>query len=144
MRHQAMPAAILCLLLALISNTWAMPPDEARAWREDLHFMAREMERTHKNLYHTISREQFASAVAALDKRIPTLERHEVIVEMAKIVAAVGEATRTSTRHATRRSAFTRCRWRSRSSVTSSTSAPHTSHSGRWSARGCCASATVT
>ena len=86
-----MPAAILCLLLGHIANTWAMPPDEARAWREDLHFMAREMERTHKNLYHSISREQFAAAVAALDERIPTLERHEVIVEMAKIVAAVGD-----------------------------------------------------
>lgn len=68
-----------------------MPADEARAWREDLRFMALEMERTHKNLYHTISREQFASAVAALDERIPRLERHEVIVEMAKIVAAVGD-----------------------------------------------------
>ena len=68
-----------------------MPPDEARAWREDLHSMAREMERTHKNLYHTTSREQFASAVDALDERIPDLERHEVIVEMAKIVAAAGD-----------------------------------------------------
>ena len=86
-----MPAVILGLLLASIPRTWAMPPDDARAWREDLQFMAREMERTHKNLYHTISREQFASAVAALDERIPTLERHEVIVEMAKIVAAVGD-----------------------------------------------------
>ena len=68
-----------------------MPPDEASAWREDLHFMASEMERTHKSLYHAISREQFASAVAALDERIPELERHEVIVELAKIVASVGD-----------------------------------------------------
>ena len=80
-----------CFSVLCSPNTRAMPPDEARAWREDLRFMAREMERTHKNLYHTISREQFASAVAALDERIPTLERHEVIVEMAKIVAAVGD-----------------------------------------------------
>jgi Peptidase family S41 len=91
MRHQAMFAAVLGLLLAHTSNTWPMPPDQARAWREDLHFMAREMERTHKNLYHTVSREQFASAVDALDEHIPDLERHEVIVEMAKIVAAVGD-----------------------------------------------------
>ena len=91
MRYQAMPAAVLGLLLGHISSTWAMPPDEARAWREDLQVMAREMERTHKNLYHTIPRERFACAVATLDERIPTLERHEVIVEMAKIVAAVGD-----------------------------------------------------
>ena len=91
MRYPAVPASILGLLFAFSPNTWAMPPDDARAWREDLQFMAREMERTHKNLYHTISREQFASAVSALDERIPKLERHEVIVEMAKIVAAVGD-----------------------------------------------------
>src|SRR5262245_22962964 len=60
-------------------------------WRDDLHCMAREMERTHKNLYHTISREEFAGRVAALDARIPSLERHEIIVEMAKIAAAVGD-----------------------------------------------------
>lgn len=63
----------------------------ASLWRDDLHFMASEMERTHKNLYHTISREDFAARVAALDARIPSLERHEIIVEMAKIAAAVGD-----------------------------------------------------
>ena len=86
-----MPTAILGLLLACIPTAWAMPPDDARAWREDLQSMAREMERTHKNLFHTQTREQFASAIATLDERIPKLERHEVIVEMAKIVAAVGD-----------------------------------------------------
>ena len=68
-----------------------MPPDQARAWRDDLRFMAAEMERTHRNLYHTTSREQFADMVQALDTRIPSLARHQVIVEMAKIVAAVGD-----------------------------------------------------
>jgi hypothetical protein len=68
-----------------------MPPGEAAGWREDLHFMAKEMERTHKNLYHTVSREEFEKMVAALDAKIPSLERHEVIVEMAKIVAAVAD-----------------------------------------------------
>jgi hypothetical protein len=68
-----------------------MDSDEARAWREDLRFMAQEMERTHKNLYHTTSREKFAAMVAALNAKIPSLQRHEVIVEMAKIAAAVGD-----------------------------------------------------
>ncbi len=53
--------------------------------------MAGEMERTHKNLYHAVTRERFAAMVAALDAKIPSLERYEVIVEMAKIVAAVGD-----------------------------------------------------
>ena len=73
------------------SPTSAMPPDEARAWRDDLRFMATAMERTHKNLHHAVAPQEFASMVAALDAKIPSLERHEVIVEMARIVAAVGD-----------------------------------------------------
>ncbi len=60
-------------------------------WREDLRFMAQEMPKRHKNLFHTMTREQFESAVKRLDDRIPSLARHEVIVEMARIVAMVGD-----------------------------------------------------
>src|SRR4029453_19238219 len=82
-------AALASLLLA--SPASPMAPDEARAWRDDIRFMAREAERTHKNLYHDLSREEFAAMVAAHDAKIPSLERHEVIVEMTKIMAAVGD-----------------------------------------------------
>ena len=68
-----------------------MPPDEASAWRGDLRFMAAEMERTHKSLYHAASREELTAKVAALDAKIPSLQRHEVIVELAQIVAAVAD-----------------------------------------------------
>lgn len=68
-----------------------MPPEEARAWRDDLRFMAAAMARTHKNLHHTVSRDTFAAMVAALDAGIPALERHEVIVGLARIVAAVAD-----------------------------------------------------
>lgn len=64
---------------------------ETELWREDLRFMAREMPKRHKNLFHTMTREQFESAVRRLDDRIPSLARHEVIVEMARIVAMVGD-----------------------------------------------------
>lgn len=87
-----MPCFAACIAWLLTFQTaWSMPPDDARAWREDLHFMAQQMERAHKSLYHSISREQFSAAIASLDDRIPSLERHEVIVEMAKIVASVGD-----------------------------------------------------
>ena len=69
----------------------AMGVDATRAWRDDLKFMAGELERLHKNLYHSVARKEFEALVAALDAKIPSLERHEVIVEMARIVAAVGD-----------------------------------------------------
>jgi hypothetical protein len=68
-----------------------MTPAEARAWQEDLRYMANEMQSTHKNLYHSISAESFAAMVATLNDRIPSLTRSEVIVEMARIAAAVGD-----------------------------------------------------
>lgn len=64
---------------------------EAERWREDLRYMAQEMPKRHKNLFHTMSRQQFDEAVRKLDERIPVLERHQIIVEMARIVAMVGD-----------------------------------------------------
>jgi hypothetical protein len=69
------------------------PPDSTsvRQWREDLAYLARELPRRHKNLFHTMRREQFDSALAVLDHKLPTLARHQVIVELARIVALVGD-----------------------------------------------------
>jgi hypothetical protein len=63
----------------------------AEQWREDLRFMAAEMERRHANLFHTVSREAFAKAVAELDARIPALQRNEIIVGLMRIAAMVGD-----------------------------------------------------
>jgi len=68
-----------------------MTPDEVQGWRDDLRFMTEQMEKTHKNLYHTISAKEFAAKVAALNARIPALTRAETIVEIAQIVASVGD-----------------------------------------------------
>jgi tetratricopeptide (TPR) repeat protein len=64
---------------------------EAEKWREDLRFMAQEMPKRHKNLFHTMTRQQFDDAVRKLDERIPSLSRHQIIVELARIVAMVGD-----------------------------------------------------
>ncbi len=66
----------------------AMTPEK---WREDLAFLAAQLERTHQNAFHAISKEEFARNVASLDARIPTLENHQVIVEFMRIVALIGD-----------------------------------------------------
>ena len=68
-------------------------PDSAfvQQWREDLAHLARELPRRHRNLFHTMRREQFDSALAVLDRKLPALARHQVIVELARIVALVGD-----------------------------------------------------
>ncbi len=64
---------------------------EAERWREDLRFMADQMPKLHRNLFHTMTREQLESAVRSLDERIPSLARHQIIVAIARIVAMVGD-----------------------------------------------------
>lgn len=61
-------------------------------WREDLQYLARELPKRHKNLFHTVSREQFERAVAELDTAIPSLEDHQITVRMLQITARVGDA----------------------------------------------------
>src|SRR5918997_589402 len=90
-------SAIFCLTLfvAIIpaqsnrSVIAAVSKAEADKWREDLRHMAEEMPKRHKNLFHSMTREQFDAAVKSLEARIPTLARHQIIVEFARIVALV-------------------------------------------------------
>lgn len=64
---------------------------EVRRWGEDLDFLAREMPARHAALFHTTRREQFDSTLAAIRSRLPTLARHEVIVELMRLAATVGD-----------------------------------------------------
>ena len=60
-------------------------------WRSDLRQLVRELEHNHPNPYHKTPREKIASAVAQLDARIPQLAAHEIIVELERIIAMVGD-----------------------------------------------------
>ena len=51
----------------------------------------RELPRRHKNLYHTLSRDEFERAVAQLAAAIPSLQDHQIIVRVIEIAAKVGD-----------------------------------------------------
>jgi hypothetical protein len=78
-------------------STTRIGQTEAHKWREDLRTMSDEMRRWHKNLFHTITRAQFDEAIDRLDRQIPALARHQIIVAM---------AIRTSLQRVIQRSAF--------------------------------------
>jgi hypothetical protein len=63
----------------------------AEQWQADLKFLMQSLEKTHTNMYHATSRASFDSAVRDLDQRIPSLQRHEIIAGMMRIVAMVGD-----------------------------------------------------
>jgi hypothetical protein len=67
------------------------PAPTTEEWRADLRALAAELPRRHRNAFHTTTPAAFDSAVRALDARIPRLARHEVILELARLVATVGD-----------------------------------------------------
>lgn len=80
---------IICIIVSSLDlSAQSLTTDQ---WRDDLRFMASEMPKVHKNLFHTISKAQFDSAVQSLGERIPSLKRHQIIVEMARIAALIGD-----------------------------------------------------
>jgi hypothetical protein len=64
---------------------------EVRRWREDLAVLRKEMPAHHANLFHDMTPAQFDSALNSISARLPSLARHEVIVELQKLDALVGD-----------------------------------------------------
>jgi hypothetical protein len=63
----------------------------AEKWRQDLKYMAAELPKRHKNAFHSITRQQFNRAVAELNKAIPSLQDHEIILGFRRILALIGD-----------------------------------------------------
>jgi hypothetical protein len=82
-------ALLISPLRAQTSTT--LDTAEVRRWREDLAFLRKEMPAHHANLFHDMSPPQFDSALNSIDARLPTLARHQVIVELQKLDAMVGD-----------------------------------------------------
>lgn len=69
----------------------ALTPEQVGAWREDLAFLDREASEQHPDLFHGLARETWESELARLSGSLPDLAPHEAVVELARIVAAVGD-----------------------------------------------------
>ena len=80
-----------CAFLSTTVKAAPVTPKEAKEWREDLHYFAEQAPKVHKNLFHEMRQEQFETAVKNLDERIPQLSRNQIIVEIMRIVAMIGD-----------------------------------------------------
>jgi len=90
--------AVVCFLALILGSLSALAhgqlptpvsADDAQKWRADLHYLSVEMPQRHKNLFHSMTREQFEAMVSQLNDRIPSLTRNQILVELARIVAMV-------------------------------------------------------
>lgn len=82
---------VVLFRVSSLSYCSSVSPPESGQWREDLHFFAEQAPQVHKSLYHAISREQFDATVKSLDERIPTLSRNQIVTEIMRIVAMIGD-----------------------------------------------------
>jgi hypothetical protein len=81
-------AAMLLLASRVLA---AVSPEWAARWRADLTFLADTLPRVHANLYHSLPRQEFLAELDSLRGRLPTLEHHEITVELARIMARIGD-----------------------------------------------------
>ncbi len=86
------PAPLLLVWWILVAQLPAVAKElTAEQWRQDLAAFAEQAPKVHKSLFHAFPREQFEAAVQRLSDRIPTLSRNQIIVELARIVAKIGD-----------------------------------------------------
>lgn len=84
-------------LSALLILSFLTLPAEAQnllstqQWRQDLHYLADQIVRVHPAAFHNLSEQDFNSAVADLDRRIPALSDQKLEVELIRLVASLGE-----------------------------------------------------
>ncbi|NIR49554.1 hypothetical protein GWO43_13715 [candidate division KSB1 bacterium] len=60
----------------------------AERWQEDLQYLRHLITTERSNLFHTVTREEWERQADSLYAEIPNLQRHEIIVGMARLVSA--------------------------------------------------------
>ena len=86
-----MRSLVLCVPFALIGFVSCFGEPKPEAWQRDLRDLEQQLIERHVDLFHTVSREEFESAVDDLHARIPELSPSERLVGIARIVAMVGD-----------------------------------------------------
>jgi hypothetical protein len=77
--------AVMSLILCVQAH--AQTNMTAEKWRQDLRYLQEVVTTERTNLFHKITQEEFAPAVNELNAKIPQMQRHEIIVGLARLVA---------------------------------------------------------
>jgi len=88
-----MTVAFVTLLFSLSAGVSASAQNvlTTAQWRDDLKFLAERIPKAHRNAFHNISPDAFAAAVSNIDRNIPSMSDHEVVVAFARLVAMLGD-----------------------------------------------------
>lgn len=89
----AVPLLLACLVGAAGCGAVTAAPaaDRDQAWREDLRFIEAEVRAVHPKPFFRTSEQDFDAAARQLERRIPQLDDAEVVVELMRLVARIGD-----------------------------------------------------
>jgi len=79
-----------CIAISLCCGQ-NLSEEGARLWKEDIHFLLQNMDKVHRNPFHTTSKEAFQRFVNDLDTKIGSSTENQVVVELMKMVAKIGD-----------------------------------------------------
>lgn len=67
------------------------PADRAARWQQDIDFLASEFPRRHKNAFFRCERAEWEAAAAEIRRRAPDLSDAQIVVELRRLVALIGD-----------------------------------------------------
>jgi Peptidase family S41 len=86
-KRLALLALVAVLAAGATERSAAVSPDA----RNDIELLLTELERIHPNPYHAVSREEMRAAADELNARLPALDDDQMLVELMRLVARLGE-----------------------------------------------------
>jgi hypothetical protein len=84
--------ALALVFAAACGKAREEPPDRVAAWRDDLRVLADELPKRHKNAFFHTDEATWRRRVADLDGKLASLDDAHVVVELNRLVAAIGDA----------------------------------------------------
>lgn len=66
--------------------------DRDAKWLADIEFISKNLPKAHKNLFFKVEEEEFFTNINNIKEKIPSLTDDELIVEVSKLIASVGDA----------------------------------------------------
>lgn len=71
----------------MVINLHAQNALTSQQWQEDLNFLKETVNNDYPFLYKKVTKEEFENAISKLNKEIPNLQDHEIIVGLSRIVS---------------------------------------------------------
>lgn len=91
MQHPLLKAASILFILLCSSTAFALGPEQAKKWSEDIDYYYTTLSKRHINLYHTVSEEKFTAELDLLKSALPDLTEQQIVMEMLRITSLIGD-----------------------------------------------------